>query len=219
LGAGGSGWDARIKRLLDQGYQFLAMRYSPGVLFRGMASGLADGIARGGFGHYAGEGPHAALERELGVLFISHEMPDALGVARFWEPGGDRALLVFDSVLFNRALQLRQAAVLAFAEGGMIFRYPFFVLPLAAADLLCIFTAAADGDRLARLPGAEQEDIRRKIAWIGPPRAAGDPRADWELAAHRALAARGYRAAQPVYGGDCPAADRDASAQSRMRWS
>jgi hypothetical protein len=110
--------------------------------------------------------------------------------------------------------------VLAFAEGGMIFSYPFFVWSLAAADLLCIFTGAADGDYLARLPGAEQEDIRRKIAWIGPPRALGDPRADWELAVRQALAARGYRAAQPVYGGDYPAgADRDASAQPRMRRS
>ena len=130
-----SGWGEHIDTLLRQGYRFLDATYDPGgALFRGMSSGAATAIHAGKFGYFSDSTPQCALETHLGVLFCSQDLSDAVTVSRIWE-ASDSAVLVFSSDVFVRQWAVRQAAVMAFAEAGIIFRYPFVLQPLALSDL------------------------------------------------------------------------------------
>ena len=116
-----------IKALLETDYAFLPISYrSPGFLFRGLESGLNEGVANGEFGINQGSHSLAALERELGVLLVSADFSDALTVSRIWESNSDAGILVIAAEIFGAYYEQHKAATLGFAEPGVVFKYPFF---------------------------------------------------------------------------------------------
>lgn len=66
-----------------------------------------------------------SLERRLGVFFVSNALSDALSIAGFERGDADAGIVVFPAAVFNEALRQGHAGVLAYAEGGLVFRYPF----------------------------------------------------------------------------------------------
>src|SRR5262245_8631351 len=89
-----SGWDPTIDGLRCAGYPFLPLSYRPpGCLVRGISAGLDAGLAAGRFASFDDSRPICRLERELGVLFLSQDLSDAVSVARLWEPKPDHAVL------------------------------------------------------------------------------------------------------------------------------
>lgn len=154
-----SGWDSRIDELLARDFAFLPYRYSEeGFLFRGVGCAWKETLRAGRWQLSSGAGPLAALERDLGVYLFSHELSDALLVARLWEPSRDAAVLVFPATEFHARWRRGAAAVLGFAEPGVVFKYPFMVepLPLAALTLAVLPPGnhGPDDERYIALPDA-----------------------------------------------------------------
>lgn len=161
-----SGWDARIDRLLDLGHRFLPLTFEPGgVLFRGMSTGVGEALAAGRFGRFEDPRALCALEGQLQVTLCSQDLSDALAVARLWE-SGQGAVLAFPSEVFLGEWQARRAAVLAFAEPGVVFRYPFLLRALEAAEVCALVLAEETAEALGQgvrppplvLPGALRGD-------------------------------------------------------------
>lgn len=166
-----SGWHPKIDELLGLDHGFLGIRYGDsGVLFRGLPCGLAANLDAGRWLPSTDPGPLGSLERQLGVYLLSHDLSDALTVARLWEGREDAAVMVFSAAEFNRRWRNATAAVLGFAEPGMVFRYPFLVeaLPVDAVDSIVVPThcGGVTDPRVARPPaaiGAGRGDVER---WI-----------------------------------------------------
>lgn len=130
------GWSVAINRMIDQRYAFLDLQYEEGgYLFRGMSAGLPDAILSNQFWHYAGDDRGNHLEQELGVLFVSQDFSDALTISRFWEAQWDACIVIFKSNIFNNALTNKNAAMMATAEPGVIFKYPFLCQALLLSDI------------------------------------------------------------------------------------
>lgn len=129
-----SAWAPKIAQLYQAGHQFLPYEYdSEGWLFRGASTGFSQLIQSGASDFFDSEHPGAGLERELGIYLVSQDFSDAYSVARFWESSRDAFIAVFSSAHFNRELRAKRAAVLGFAEPGVVFKYPF----LTHAPRLC----------------------------------------------------------------------------------
>ena len=125
-------WSAQINALLARDFSFIPYRYSASaVLFRGMSSGFGKALDQKLFGGYDDDKPHAQLEQDLGVFFVSHELSDAISCAHIWKPMIDAGIIVFDTALFNDAYDSKQAAMMCIAEPGFVFKYPMFCQPLA----------------------------------------------------------------------------------------
>lgn len=138
------GWPPVIGRMLEQGYAFLPLQYDQtGYLFRGMRRGLRAALLNNRFWHFATEAGAGRLEQGLDVLFCSQDLSDALGVARLREDSADAVILVFRSALFNAALKRKQAAMMATAEPGLIFKYPLLTFPLTVRDMACLIVTPA----------------------------------------------------------------------------
>ena len=139
-----SGWHEKIDELLERDYAFLGYRYSKeGSLFRGISTGLAESLATDRWKPYGDNRPLCQLEQELGVYLLSHDLSDALSVARLWQNPHDAAVFVFPSACFNAQWEARRAAVLGFAEPGVVFKYPFLVDPLSLDEISTIVVAPA----------------------------------------------------------------------------
>lgn len=138
------GWSPAIGRMLEQGYAFLPLQYDQtGYLFRGMRRGLRWALLNNRFWHFDTEAGAGRLEQGLDVLFCSQDLSDALGVARLREDSADAVILVFRSALFNAALKRKQAAMMATAEPGLIFKYPLLTFPLTVRDMACLIVTPA----------------------------------------------------------------------------
>lgn len=137
-----SGWHPAFDRLLAGGHSFMGYHYpDAGLLFRGMPSGIKVALADDQIWHRAFDNPLCQLERNLGVLFCSEVARDAMAVARPWESGReDAGILIFASEVFNQRWRERRAAVLGFADVGMVFKYPCFAEPLRQSDLLAVLS-------------------------------------------------------------------------------
>jgi hypothetical protein len=130
------GWDPKIAQLFALGHNFLGCEYSDGGwLYRGGSIGLMEVLRTGEAGWFESEKPVARLERDLGVFLISQDFSDAYSVARFWEGTPDSYIAVFKSAFFNRELRAGRAAVLGFAEPGVVFKYPFLIRPPAISEI------------------------------------------------------------------------------------
>ncbi len=130
------GWSDSINRMIDQRYAFLALQYeNDGYLFRGMSSGLFDALLANKFWHYSSEDGGTNFEKELDVLLVSQDFSDALTVSKLWEQKPDACIIVFRSEIFNYALENKKAAMMATAEPGVVFKYPFLTEPLNLADI------------------------------------------------------------------------------------
>lgn len=134
-------WHPAIQSLFERDYSFLGYAYEgSGVLFRGLARDVTAMHQAGRWVTNLDDSHVGALERELGVYLLSHELSDALAVARLWASRENAAVLVFDAVEFSQRCQLGNAAMLGFAEPGVVFKYPFIVepLPTTATRLLLL---------------------------------------------------------------------------------
>lgn len=155
-----SGWCGAIARLVAGDHAFLPLRYGPsGCLYRGVDSGASALLTAGESGLAAGAHALNRLERELGVVLVSADLSDALSVARLWEAGRDACVIAFDAAHFAHEARAGRAAVLAFAEPGVVFRYPLLALPLPLDAACCVFVrddAPVECDRpdLVRVPAA-----------------------------------------------------------------
>lgn len=130
------GWVKAINRMIDQRYAFLALKYETnGYLFRGMSSGLFSALLDKQFWHYSGEESGSHFEKELDVLLVSQDFSDALTVSKLWEQKLDACILVLRSEIFNQALAEKKAAMMATAEPGVVFKYPFLTQPLTLDDV------------------------------------------------------------------------------------
>jgi len=130
------GWADAINRMIDQRYAFLALEYeNNGYLFRGMSSGFIDALLENKFWHYSADDRGSNFEKELDILLMSQDFSDALTVSKLWEQKLDACILVFQSEVFNQALSEKNAAMMATAEPGVVFKYPFLVQPLSLDDI------------------------------------------------------------------------------------
>jgi len=186
------GWHAAIADLVRRDYAFLPLGYAgQGVLFRGMARGLGGALAAGRC--MPSEDAHAlnALERETGVVFVSQDVSDALAVARLWEAPVDGGILVIPADSFARAHAAGAAAVLGFADPGVVFRYPCFAPPLALGDVAQVIVHPAAA------PAVEGFAPNRVMVL---PAETPSTRGEVDAAIARFLAAAGCRAATAVNG-------------------
>ncbi len=130
------GWAGTINRMIDQRYAFLALEYeNKGYLFRGMSSGLFDTLLDNKFWHYPGDDSGTHFEKELDILLLSQEFSDAFTISKLWENKKDAGIIIFRSEIFNQALKEKKAAMLATAEPGVVFKYPFLTHPLTLDDI------------------------------------------------------------------------------------
>lgn len=152
------GWSCAINRMIDQRYAFLGLQYKEdGYLFRGMSMGLSDAVSNNQFWHCAGDEHGNSLEQELDVLFVSQDLSDALTVSRLWETQWDACIVIFKSNIFNNALINKNAAMMATAEPGVIFKYPFLCQALSLSDIENIIVST---QFLAKL---SDENVLRKF--------------------------------------------------------
>ncbi len=190
------GWHAALADLVRRDYAFLPLRYAgQGVLFRGMASGLGAALTTGQCRPSGDDHALNALERETGVVFVSQDVSDALAVARLWEAPRDGGILVIPADCFSRAHAAGAAAVLGFADPGVVFRYPCFAPPLVleAVAQVIVHPAAA-----ANVAGLAPERVM-----VLPPDTA-DERGAVAAAVARLLEAAGYHAASAESGARHP---------------
>lgn len=160
-----------IAGLLAAGYSFLPCGYADGVLFRGMDSGLAAAMAAGSFGWFDGADELAAVERAMGVYFLSSDPADAISVARLASRPDDAAVLAIPANLFGRRLEQGAAAVLAVGDGGLVFRYPLLTAPVTAAEIACLFVSEpafaavpAWRERVVNLGGGTRRELENRLA-------------------------------------------------------
>lgn len=160
------GWSSAINRMIDQRYAFLGLQYEEdGYLFRGMSAGLLDAVANNQLWHYVGDDRGNHLEQELDVLFVSQDFSDALTVARLWEAQWDACIVIFKSNIFNNALINKNAAMMATAEPGVIFKYPFLCQAVSLSDIENIIvstellTKLSSDDVLEKLNKTEKDQL------------------------------------------------------------
>jgi hypothetical protein len=104
-----------------------------------MSSGLAAGLRGDSLGLFEDSNPHARLEQQLAVYFVSQDLSDAITCARLWENLDDAGVLVFDTRVFNAACAAGDAAMMQFAEPGVVFNYPVFSTPFSVEQIHSIF--------------------------------------------------------------------------------
>jgi len=145
------GWDKKIIQLYSEGYSYLGFRFSEsGYLYRGASCGLRDLVVSECFGYYQGNRSVAALEQQLGIYFLTQDLSDAYAVARFWEIPHDGFIAVIKSRVFNQELEYGRAAVLGFAEPGVVFKYPFLTQPLSLDQIDYLIISANDYNAIYR---------------------------------------------------------------------
>ena len=161
----------KIKSLLENDYAFLPLSYrAPGFLFRGLDSGINDGIRKGEFALNEGSHSLAALERELGVVLVSADFSDALSVSRLWEGHDDGGILVIPASTFDKHYIQHNAATLGFAEPGVVFKYPFFTNPIPINDIAYLIVHQKQADKLVNAAN----DARPPVDASNNPATSGD---------------------------------------------
>lgn len=162
-----SDWAVPIPALLQKKHTFLPFSYDAGsYLFRGMSRGFFQAVEQGGFGRFNDDNPHSAMEDELEVLFVSHELSDALTCARPWESEEDFVVLMIQSEFFNRKLEQKKAAMMAFSEPGFIFKYPFFVDDFSLHDIACFVVGHATLKRLQSQYAETYRELETRLLCI-----------------------------------------------------
>lgn len=170
-----TGWDPVIGELLAAGYSFLPLQYSKGSLYRGLRTGLKQGIAAQSLGHSPDNDETSRVERAMGVYFLTHEISDAVTASSLHENNGnnDNAILVISAGYFNRQLQAHRAAMLAIGDSGFVFRYPFVTGPIRLDEVDYIVTASPARsiatipvklrDRHIHVPAKTRKELERKL--------------------------------------------------------
>ena len=148
-------WAMPIPQLLRQGHAFLGYCFSDsGYLFRGIGAGLGQMLSDRRFAYFAGKQSMNLLEKRLGIYFLSQESSDALTASRCWKDGNDCGIVAIPSKVFNTALAGKRAAVLGFAEGGQVFKYPFLCEPPRLDEIAYLIVSSSAKARYERLLGS-----------------------------------------------------------------
>ena len=126
-------WHPRIEQLIARDFAFMPVSYKEGMLFRGIDNWHAT-LESEVIGLNHGNHSLAQLERDADVVFVSQDLSDAISVARPWEVDAG-AVVGIPASYFARAFARGQAAVLAFADPGVVFRYPFFAEPVPLSEI------------------------------------------------------------------------------------
>lgn len=156
------GWCDAINRMIDQRYAFLDSQYeNHGYLFRGMSSGLFDALFAGEFWHYSDEDNGSSFEEELNVLLMSQDFSDALTVSELWNGSLDACIVIFKSDIFNQALTEKKAAMMATAEPGVVFKYPFLTEPLSLNSIDALIVSP---DLFAAIENREEHDKLKELS-------------------------------------------------------
>ena len=156
-------WAEAIKRMIEQRYAFLDLQYEDeGYLFRGMSTGLFDALINNQFWHFDGDDRGNHFEKELNVLLISQDFSDAYTVSKIWEREVDSCIIIFKSNVFNKALNNKQAAMMATAEPGVVFKYPFLCQPLSLSEIEYIVVS----DELIKKLNSkiESDDVEKRLS-------------------------------------------------------
>ncbi len=136
------GWCSTINALLQQRYAFLPQQYEDsGHLFRGMSNGFSAAVLNDRFEYFNDDSSVASFEQELDIVCVSQDFSDAYSVSRLWEHNPDACIAVIKASLFNAELHSRNAAILATAEPGVVFKYPFFTRSLTLEDIELIIVS------------------------------------------------------------------------------
>lgn len=135
---------ATAARLRAADYLLSAAQFeADGVLYRGLVPLTPRTLADGEFPFNGPAHSLCALDRELGVLLVSNELSDAVTVARPYLATRDAAVAVLPAASFAWRAAAGEAGVLAFAEPGVVFRYPFLAPPVTLAECLCLIVHQA----------------------------------------------------------------------------
>jgi hypothetical protein len=161
------------------------------VFFRGIFDGASRLFQPGGIHLGLNSFGLSELENELGVMFCSQDLSDAMSVSRIWE-GGDAAIVVFGVEVFLQEVAGKRAAVIGFAEAGILFRYPFLERPLLCEEVTVVI-------RPHCAPCSEVAPLQVAL----PPSVLGD-RAASEQAVWDILARYALKPAVVRYGGEYP---------------
>lgn len=182
------GWSDRIIRLVQEDYSFTGKRYpEEGILFRGMSRTFMQSFVDNSFGRYSDHNPHAELENELDVIFVSHDLSDAITCSRLWQPDDDAAIMLFPTRVFNQRYDQYQAAMMLFAEPGVVFYYPMLCEPLKLDDCIAIFIHAQHAGLSEQVKNEEKVKLLQS-----------DNRADIEQEITQWMKDRNYIGASPV---------------------
>jgi hypothetical protein len=161
------GWANAINRMIDQRYAFLALEYEDeGYLFRGMSAGLFEALLNNQFWHYSGNDSGSIFEKDLDVLLLSQDFSDALTVSKLWEQKSGACIIVFRSEIFNQALKEKRAAMMATAEPGVVFKYPFLTSSLTLEDIECLIVSndLLEGSEFSEIDESSLEKLTRLIS-------------------------------------------------------
>lgn len=144
-------WHEAIDKLLAHRYSFLAETYSENsFVFRGISSGLLNALETKSFAYFQGSNELCLVEQVMNVYFLTHELSDALTVARLFEADADdAAVLIIPSNVFINAQKEYCAAMLAIGDFGFVFRYPFLTSPISLDD--CAYIIHKENSNLSSL--------------------------------------------------------------------
>ncbi len=183
----------KLAELVARDYAFANLTYpESAVLFRGMSNGLVESILSDRFAAYEDDKPHAELESELGVYFLSHDLSDAITCARIWEAVDDAGIIVMATEIFKQRQQHDAAAMMQFAEPGVVFDYPFLCEPVALAEIELIYINDKTHRRLQESIDLPVE-LAAKLVLIE-----AEGRAAIETFIQASLHQQGYSKASPV---------------------
>jgi len=198
-GAGQGRWSETIRRLITADYAFTGLCYTDGgLLFRGMSSGLAAGLRGDSLGLFEDSNPHARLEQQLAVYFVSQDLSDAITCARLWQIVDDAGVLVLDTRVFNAAFEAGDAAMMQFAEPGVVFNYPLFSTPFSVEQIHLIFVNAITYEKLSSM------QLTTAYPTLDIVRVEAGDRASIERHIRERLDAAGLKKAATVKTGDYP---------------
>ncbi len=184
-------WAEPIEQLLAAGYAFIGSGFTAdGFLYRGISQNLLHCISNGKFGHFPGSNEMTRVEQIMDIFFVSHEISDAISVSSLYQKHSDHAILVFNASLFNQQLLLKQAAVLAIGDFGLVFRYPFLTHPLKLAEVAYIISNTETANIAS---GLAITPITEKLICIDP-----CGRSDCAKQIDEQFERRGIKSAQPV---------------------
>ena len=194
-----SDWPEPIPRLLAKQHTFLPLSYEPnGYLFRGMSHGFLEAINHRTFGQFNDHNPHSAMEKELELVFVSHELSDALTCARPWESEEDCVVLMIKSEIFVQENENKHAAMLAFSEPGFIFKYPFFIRALLLDEIAYFVVNSTTEQSLAHEAPSVFKILKNRWLVIDSTQLEQPKRARYEHRLKELMIERDIKPASPV---------------------
>ncbi len=134
-------WHRKIDHLMAAGYGFKAEQFSSAAyLCRGMSNGFRHALEKGVFAHFNDNAQTNIAEQIMEIFFVTHQLSDAVSASKIHTGLGDNGIILFNSNLFNLAIEEGAAAIMEIGDMGVIFRYPFLSTAIKLEQITAIFT-------------------------------------------------------------------------------